>query len=203
MKMKRVITYSTPSGSVEQRVIIFSAPSGSGKTTIVKRLLQQMDNLAFSISATTRAPRGSETDGCDYYFLTPQEFKRRIANNEFVEWEEVYQNKFYGTLYAELERLWQQGKQVIFDVDVYGGLSLKKKFGEQALLVFIMPPSIEALRERLVGRATETPEIIAERVAKAQHEMTFSSQFDVVIINDELEKAIVDTRAAMQKFLLD
>jgi guanylate kinase len=184
-----------------QRVIIFSAPSGSGKTTIVKRLLQQMDHLAFSISATTRAPRGSETDGRDYYFLTPQEFKRRIANDEFVEWEEVYQNKFYGTLYAELERLWQQGKQVIFDVDVYGGLSLKKKFGTQALLVFIMPPSIEALRERLVGRATETPAIIAERVAKAQHEITFAPQFDVVIINDELEKAIADTYAAMQQFL--
>ncbi|GHT15971.1 guanylate kinase [Bacteroidia bacterium] len=184
-----------------RKVIIFSAPSGSGKTTIVKQLLQQLNTLEFSISATNRPSRAGEVDGRDYYFLTTEEFQQKADHDEFVEWEEVYANKFYGTLKSEPERIWSENKQVIFDVDVYGGLSLKKKFGAQALLIFIMPPSVAVLQQRLESRGTESPAIIAERIAKAEHEMSFSPQFDVVIINDNLPKAIADTRAAIEQFL--
>ena len=173
-----------------QPIVIFSAPSGSGKTTIVRRLLSQMDTLTFAVSATTRRQREGEEDGRDYYFLPPEEFKRRVAEGEFVEWEEVYHNTFYGTLRSELERLWAEG-----------GLTLKKKFGEQALLVFIMPPSLEVLRSRLEARGSEPPDIIEERVAKARLEMTFAPKFDVTIINEDLQAAVADARCAIEGFL--
>jgi guanylate kinase len=183
-----------------QRTVIFSAPSGSGKTTIVRHLLRQMENLTFAISATTRPRREGEVDGRDYYYLSLEEFKQRAINNEFVEYEEVYNNTFYGTLHSELERLWQQGKQVIFDVDVYGGMSLKKVFGKDALLVFIMPPSLDALRQRLEERGTEPPSVIAERIAKAENEIAFAPKFDITIINDNLQTAIAETRSAIEFF---
>ena len=184
-----------------QPIVIFSAPSGSGKTTIVRRLLSQMDTLTFAVSATTRRQREGEEDGRDYYFLPPEEFKRRVAEGEFVEWEEVYHNTFYGTLRSELERLWADGRQPLFDLDVQGGLTLKKKFGEQALLVFIMPPSLEVLRSRLEARGSEPPDIIEERVAKARLEMTFAPKFDVTIINEDLQAAVADARCAIEGFL--
>lgn len=182
-------------------VVIFCAPSGAGKTTIVKRLLSDVATLAFSVSATTRAPRAGEIDGVDYHFLTPPEFKRRVANNEFVEWEEVYPDKFYGTLHSELERLWAQGKQVVFEVDICGGLTLKKKFGASALLIFIMPPSVEALQRRLEERGTESAEIIAERMKKARYEISFAPQCDVTVINENLETAIAEARREVEKFV--
>lgn len=183
------------------KVIIFSAPSGSGKTTLVKHVLQHFPQLAFSISCTTRNPRGNEQHGIDYHFLSPDEFRKKISENAFVEFEEVYTDKYYGTLKSEVERIWKDGKAVIFDVDVKGGISLKKYFGDQALSVFIMPPSIEELERRLVERATDDPETIKTRVAKAEEEMTFQNQFDKIIVNTDLETAKTDTEKLIEIFL--
>ncbi|HIT82305.1 MAG TPA: guanylate kinase [Candidatus Caccoplasma merdavium] len=183
------------------KLIIFSAPSGSGKSTIIQYLLTQGLNLAFSISATSRAPRGTEKDGVEYYFLTPDEFRRRIANGDFLEYEEVYTDKFYGTLKSEVERLTALGKNVIFDVDVVGGVNIKRFYGERALSIFIQPPSVEELRRRLVGRATDAPEVIESRLAKAEYEMSFASKFDRVIINDDLTTAENEALNIIQDFL--
>ena len=182
------------------KIIIFSAPSGSGKTTIVKHLLTTIPSLEFSISATSRTPRGSEVNGRDYYFMSADEFRTRIKADEFVEWEEVYAGKYYGTLKSEPERIWAAGKHVVFDVDVHGGISLKKIFGDRALLIFIKPPSVEELRKRLIFRNTDASEVIDERVAKAELELSFAQHFDEVVVNDSLEKAIADTELLIRKF---
>ena len=183
------------------KVIIFSAPSGSGKTTLVKQCLEAFPELEFSVSCTTRNPRGTEQNGIDYHFISPNEFREKIAENAFVEFEEVYHDKYYGTLKSEVEKIWQSGKTVIFDVDVKGGISLKKYFGEKALSVFIMPPSVEELERRLVSRATDDPETIKTRVEKASEEMTFKDQFDVTVVNSDLDKAKNTTENLLKKFL--
>ena len=183
------------------KLIIFSAPSGSGKSTIINDLMTQNLNLAFSISATSRPPRGTEQHGVEYYFLSAEEFKQRIANDEFLEYEEVYENRFYGTLKAPIEKQLEEGLNVVFDVDVVGGCNIKKYYGDRALSVFIQPPSIEELRKRLVGRATDAPEVIESRIAKAEFELGFAEKFDVVVINDELEKAKADALETIQNFL--
>ncbi len=183
------------------RLIIFSAPSGSGKSTIVNYLLQQNLNLHFSISATSRSPRGTEINGKEYYFLTPEEFKIKIANNEFLEFEEVYHDRFYGTLKSEVERILNNNNNVIFDVDVVGGCNIKKYYGDKALSVFIKPPSIEVLKERLIKRGTDSPEIIEERIEKAEYELNFAPEFDVIIENDNLDKAKAETLTVVSQFL--
>ena len=183
------------------KLIIFSAPSGSGKSTIINYLLQQSLRLRFSISATSRAPRGTEKNGVEYYFLTPEEFKTRIAQGDFLEYEEVYTDKFYGTLKSEVERIIQEGDNVIFDVDVVGGCNIKRFYGDRALSVFIQPPSIEELRKRLIGRGTDTPEVIESRIAKAAYELGFADKFDVVVINDDLETAKAKALQVIQAFL--
>lgn len=183
------------------KVVIFSAPSGSGKTTIVRRLLEQYTQFEFSISATSRAPRGQEQDGVDYYFLTPEAFAEKVKEDAFVEWEEVYAGTSYGTLKSEVERIWSKGNVILFDVDVMGGINLKRIFGDDACSIFIMPPSVEELRRRLVGRATDTMEVIEKRVAKASFEIEKAPQFDHTVINDDLEKAVEDTRTILNNFL--
>ncbi|WP_288911383.1 guanylate kinase [uncultured Bacteroides sp.] len=183
------------------KLIIFSAPSGSGKSTIINYLLTQNLNLAFSISATSRPPRGAERDGVEYFFLTPEEFRRRIADDEFLEYEEVYHDRFYGTLKAQVEKQLADGQNVVFDVDVVGGCNIKKFYGDRALSVFIQPPSVEELRRRLVGRGTDTPEVIEDRVAKAQYELSFAPKFDKVIVNDDLEKAKAEALEVITQFL--
>ena len=183
------------------KLIIFSAPSGSGKSTIINYLMTQNLNLAFSISATSRPPRGTEQHGVEYYFLSAEEFKQRIANDEFLEYEEVYADRFYGTLKAPIEKQLAEGYNVVFDVDVVGGCNIKKYYGDRALSVFIQPPSIEELRKRLVGRATDAPEVIESRIAKAEFELGFAEKFDVVVINDDLEKAQADALKTIQNFL--
>ena len=180
------------------KLIIFSAPSGSGKSTIINYLLKQNLNLHFSISATSRAPRGTEKDGVEYYFLTPDEFRARIAADEFLE---VYTDKYYGTLKSEVERILNEGNNVIFDVDVVGGCNIKKFYGDRALSVFIQPPSIDHLRERLVGRGTDTPEVIDSRIAKAEFELGFIPHFDVCIVNDDLETAQKEAFEVIKNFL--
>ncbi len=171
------------------KVVIVSAPSGAGKTTLVKYVLSAFPQMEFSVSATSRTPRPNEQHAKDYYFISMDEFKKKIANNEFVEYEEVYPGCFYGTLKAELQRIWDKGKMVLFDVDVKGGINLKKIFGKQSISIFISPPNLEVLEQRLKNRGTETPETLKTRIEKASYEMTFSSQFDYVLINDVLEKA--------------
>lgn len=183
------------------KVIIFSAPSGSGKSTIVNYLLSKNLGLEFSISATSRAPRGEEIHGKEYYFFSADEFKRRIEQGEFLEWEEVYPGCYYGTLKSELERIWGDGHTVVFDVDVVGGINIKKIFGEQALSIFVKAPSVEVLRQRLINRNTDSMEKIEQRVAKAEYEMTFADKFDVVVVNDELEKAFAQAEQAVRDFL--
>lgn len=183
------------------KLIIFSAPSGSGKSTIIQSLLDKDLNLSFSISATSRAPRGSEQNGVEYYFISPEEFKSRIANDEFLEYEEVYAGKFYGTLKSEVERILNSGKNVIFDVDVVGGLNIKKYYGGQALALFIQPPSIKELEKRLKNRATDTPEVIANRIAKAEYELSFAPRFDKIIVNDVLEKAQAEAYHLIRQFI--
>ena len=184
------------------KLIVFSAPSGSGKTTIVRHLLKQEAlNLAFSISATSREKRGQEINGEDYYFLTAQEFKNQIKTNAFLEWEEVYRDNFYGTLKTEVERLWALGKNVIFDIDVSGGLRIKRKFPEQTLAVFVKPPSIDELKIRLKNRKTESDDKINMRVAKASAELATAPLFDVVIENDDLEKALNEAECIVGEFL--
>lgn len=183
------------------KLIIFSAPSGSGKSTIINYLLTQNLNLAFSISATSRAPRGTEQNGVEYFFLTPEEFKQRIANDEFLEYEEVYENRFYGTLKSQVEKQLESGQNVIFDVDVVGGCNIKKFYGDRALSLFIQPPCVEELRRRLIGRGTDASEVIEHRVAKAEYELSFASKFDKVIINDDLEAAKAEALKVIKEFL--
>jgi guanylate kinase len=184
------------------KLIVFSAPSGSGKTTLVKHLLKQEElNLAFSISAASREPRGQEVDGKDYYFLSFQEFKNKIKADEFLEWEEVYRDNFYGTLKSEVERLWALGKHVIFDIDVSGGLRIKDKFPERTLAVFVKPPDLNELIRRLKNRGEETEEKISMRVAKAPAELATARSFDVIIVNDNLEKALKEAETIVGDFL--
>ncbi|WP_283388419.1 guanylate kinase [Barnesiella viscericola] len=183
------------------KLIIFSAPSGSGKSTIIQSLLNRDLNLSFSISATSRAPRGTEKNGVEYYFISPEEFRQRIANGEFLEYEEVYAGKYYGTLKSEVERILDSGRNVIFDVDVVGGLNIKKYYGNQALALFIQPPSIEELKRRLNHRATDAPEVIASRIAKAEYELSFAPKFDCIIVNDILEKAQEEAYQTIRQFL--
>jgi len=187
---------------LEGKLIIFSAPSGSGKTTIVKHLLAENEHLGFSISACTRDRRGrSEQNGKDYYFLTPEEFKTRIDNNEFVEWEEVYTGAFYGTLKSEIQRLWDEGKHVLFDVDVQGGLKLKEYYGDRALAVFVKVPDEETLRQRLMARGTETEESLSKRLFKVHFEMSFQSRFDVILVNDDLETSLKKAQKLVDDFI--
>lgn len=187
---------------MERKLLIFSAPSGSGKSTIINWLMQHSDlHLAFSISCTSRAPRGTEQNGVEYFFLTPEEFRQRIANNEFLEYEEVYKDRFYGTLKQQVESQLQKGENVVFDLDVKGGCNIKRFYGDRALSIFIQPPSIDALRQRLVGRATDAPEVIEDRLARASYELTFAPQFDRVVVNDDLDKAKAETLAIVREFL--
>ncbi|MBR6249822.1 MAG: guanylate kinase [Bacteroidales bacterium] len=186
---------------MEGKVLIFSAPSGSGKSTIVNHLLKCGFDLEFSISATSRAPRGAEQNGVEYYFLSADEFRKRIDNDEFVEHEEVYSGCYYGTLRSELTRIWSKGHHIVFDVDVKGGVNLKKLFGSRALSVFIQPPSIDELRNRLVKRATDSAEKIEQRVAKAAEELTYAPQFDTIIVNDNLEKALSEAEKIVADFI--
>ncbi len=188
---------------MDGKVIIFSAPSGSGKTTIVHEIMKRVEGLGFSVSATSRAPRPGEVNGRDYYFISPEEFQRKAERGEFIEWEEVYPGTYYGTLRSEIERLWKEGKNVVFDVDVVGGSNLKRIFGEKALALFIQPPSIEVLKQRLEQRGTETPESISKRLAKARFELGYAKLFDRIIINDQLEAAIEQTVEAVKSFLKD
>ena len=183
------------------KVIIFSAPSGSGKSTIVNHILGLYPELEFSVSATSRAPRGREQDGREYYFFTADMFREMIEEGKFVEYEEVYPGSFYGTLKSEVERIWQKGHVIIFDVDVKGGVNLKRIFGDKALSVFISAPSVEVLRDRLEKRATDSPEAIAGRVAKAAEEMTYAGQFDYVLVNDDLEKAYAEADRVIGGFI--
>lgn len=183
------------------KLIIFSAPSGSGKSTIINFLLKQNLNLHFSISATSRAPRGTEKNGVEYYFLSPDEFRAHIAAGDFLEYEEVYTDKYYGTLKSEVERLLQAGNHVIFDVDVVGGCNIKKYYGDRALSVFIQPPCIADLRKRLEGRGTDAPEVIECRIAKAEYEMSFANKFDVIVVNDKLEMAQKEVLNVVQDFI--
>ena len=185
---------------MENKVMVFSAPSGAGKTTIVTHLLKTFNKLEFSVSATSRAPRGQEVDGKDYYFLSVKEFKKRIKNNEFVEYEEVYPGSFYGTLKSEVERIWAKGNVIMFDVDVKGGVSIKKIFGEKAFTVFIMPPSLEVMEQRLRARGTDSEEAIKTRVAKAAEEMTYAAKFDAVLVNDVLEESFEKAERLVKLF---
>ena len=188
--------------AAKHKILIFSAPSGSGKTTIVNRLLSEgILDAEFSVSATSRAPRKGETHGKEYYFLSPEEFRRRIETEEFLEWEQVYADTYYGTPRSELARIWENGRVVVLDVDVVGGLNIKRMYPEESLAIFIMPPSIEELRARLEGRGTETPDKVDMRIAKAEREISFSKDFDVIIVNDDLEKAVEEARATVLDFL--
>ena len=183
------------------KLIIFSAPSGSGKTTIVRELLKRIPQLEFSISATSRAPRGAERNGVDYYFLSPHDFRQAVDEQRFVEWEEVYAGTCYGTLRSELDRIWGKGNTILFDVDVLGGINLKRIFGADACSVFIMPPSVEELERRLNNRGTDSAEVIAKRVAKAEFELPKAPEFDHIVGNDALEAAVAEVEAIVRKFL--
>ena len=183
------------------KCIIFSAPSGAGKTTIVRYLLRNVENLAFSISAASRQPRGREEDGIDYHFFSIEEFKRKIQLEEFVEWEEVYKDNFYGTLKSEVLKHWENGKTVLFDVDAIGGINLKNIFGEKALSIFIQPPSLFVLEQRLKNRRTETAEQIKMRLDKANEELNHAEKFDYILLNDNLEKACYEIKEVIQKFI--
>jgi guanylate kinase len=186
---------------MEGKLIIFSAPSGAGKTTIVKHLLSKYpDKLSFSISASTREPRSNEVDGKDYYFISKEAFLHKIAHKEFVEFEEVYSGTFYGTLRSEIDRIWASGKIVIFDIDVIGGLRLKKKFGKQALAIFVQPPSLDVLIHRLRSRGTDTEEKLMERIAKADKELKYSSEFDIILENDDLSDACIQAEKLVESF---
>lgn len=183
------------------KLVIFSAPSGSGKTTIVRELLKRFPRFEFSISATSRAPRGVEQHGVDYYFLSNDEFRARVERNEFVEWEEVYQGTCYGTLRSEMERIWSNGNIIIFDVDVLGGINLKRIFGDNACSIFIMPPSVEELERRLRGRGTDSEEVILKRIGKAEFELSKAPEFDYTVVNDDLQEAIEQTASIIENFL--
>lgn len=184
------------------KVIIFAAPSGSGKSTIKDYVMQNSDlNLHFSISATTREPRGKEKNGVDYFFMSPEEFRQRIANSEFLEYEEVYPDKFYGSLKAQVDKMLAEGKNVILDVDVKGAMNVKQAYGKRALSVFIQPPSLAVLRQRLESRGTDAPEVIETRLKRAEYEMSFADKFDEVVINDILDIAQVETESLIEDFL--
>ncbi len=183
------------------KVLILSAPSGSGKSTIIGHLLKKYPVLEFSVSATTRKPRGEERDGVDYYFLSQEEFKSKVADGQFIEWEEVYHGSCYGTLKSEIDRIWAKGNIVVFDIDVQGAMNLKKFFGTNAVSVFVTPPSIEELRRRLVTRGTDSEEAIEKRIHKAEYEMSFMERFDKRIINDELEKALSEADAIVEELI--
>jgi len=183
------------------KCVIFSAPSGSGKTTLVKHLLQKDLDLQFSISACTRSKRPNEIDGKDYYFLTVDEFKSKIGNDQFIEWEEVYEDNFYGTLKSEIERIWAANKSVIFDVDVIGGLNLKRYFGEQAIAIFVMPPDLATLEKRLKERGTEDQAKLKKRLDKAENELNTATQFDSIVLNDQLEEAKENSFRIVKQFL--
>jgi guanylate kinase len=185
----------------EGKLIIFSAPSGAGKTTIVQYLLGKIPELEFSVSATTRKPRGEEKNGEDYYFISKEEFLHRIAKKQFVEFEEVYSGTFYGTLRTEIERIWQHGKTVIFDIDVEGGLHLKRKYEGQALAIFVQPPSLEVLKQRLAGRGTDSPEKLHERFIKAEKELNYAPQFDIILKNHDLQTACEEAEDLVRKFI--
>ncbi len=187
--------------NVNRRAILFSAPSGSGKTTIIRRLMQYFDCFEFSISATSRHPRAGEQRDVDYYFLTPDEFERRVQQGLFLEWEEVYAGTCYGTLKSEIDRICSTGKVVIFDVDVNGGINLKHYFGDDALAIFVKPPSIEMLEQRLRGRGTESEESIQKRLGRSAKELEEAPKFDVTIINDDLEQAVAEAREVIMQFL--
>lgn len=186
---------------MSNKVIIFSAPSGSGKSTIVCHILKLHPEMEFSVSATSRAPRGQERNGIEYHFFTADEFRKMIAEDKFVEYEEVYAGSFYGTLKSEVQRIWDKGHVIIFDVDVKGGVNLKKYFGDKALSVFIQAPSVEELRKRLVARGTDSAEAIARRVAKASEEMTYADKFDYILVNDDLQKAYAEAEKVVDDFL--
>ncbi len=185
------------------KLIIFAAPSGSGKSTIINWLMQEHPelNMHFSISCTSRAPRGTEQHGVEYFFLTPEEFRAKIANDEFVEYEEVYADRYYGTLKSQVEKQLEQGENVVFDVDVHGAMNIKKAYGSQAISVFIQPPSIEELRRRLNGRATDAPEVIEQRIERAEYELSFAPKFDTVVVNDDLQKAKENALQKIAQFL--
>lgn len=183
------------------KLVIFSAPSGSGKTTIVRELLKRFDCFEFSISATSRSPRGQERDGVDYYFLNNEEFRQRVERDEFVEWEEVYAGTCYGTLKSEMERIWSKGNVILFDVDVMGGINLKRLFGDDACSIFIMPPSIEELERRLRGRDTDAEEVILKRIGKAEFELSKSVEFDYTVVNDDLQVATNEVAEIVENFL--
>ena len=183
------------------KLIIFSAPSGAGKSTLVQYLLGCGFDMEFSVSATSRAPRGTEKPGVDYYYLTPEEFRQKIDNQEFLEYEEVYQNCYYGTLRSEVKRITGNGKNIVFDVDVVGGLNIKKEFGDRALALFIAPPSVAELKNRLIKRGTDSSEMIEKRIGKAEFEMTFAPKFDLVIVNDDLDKAKAEAERSIREFL--
>ena len=183
------------------KLLIFCAPSGSGKSTIVQHLMKLNPKLAFSISATSRKPRKGERDGKEYHFISPQEFRERIEHNEFVEWEEVYPEQYYGTLKSEVDRIWEEGHHALFDIDVVGGLNLKKEYGEKALAIFVKPPSIEILEERLRSRGSDDEESLQKRIGKAEYELSFAPEFDLILVNDSLEKALADAEAMVQEFL--
>lgn len=186
---------------MSNKVIIFSAPSGSGKSTIVSHILKLHPEMEFSVSATSRAPRGQERNGIEYHFFTADEFRKMIAEDKFVEYDEVYAGSFYGTLKSEVQRIWDKGHVIIFDVDVKGGVNLKKYFGDKALSVFIQAPSVEELRKRLVARGTDSAEAIAKRVAKASEEMTYADKFDYILVNDDLQKAYAEAEKVVDDFL--
>ena len=186
---------------MSNKVIIFSAPSGSGKSTIVSHILKLHPEMEFSVSATSRAPRGQERNGIEYHFFTADEFRKMIAEDKFVEYEEVYTGSFYGTLKSEVQRIWDKGHVIIFDVDVKGGVNLKKYFGDKALSVFIQAPSVKELRKRLVARGTDSAEAIAKRVAKASEEMTYADKFDYILVNDDLQKAYAEAEKVVDDFL--
>jgi guanylate kinase len=193
----------TSNNSSNNKVIIFSAPSGSGKSTIVNHLLSKYPFLEFSISATSRAPRGEEKHGKEYFFFTTEEFERLISQEAFVEYEEVYKGSYYGTLKSEIERIWAKGHTILFDIDVKGGVNLKKIFGDAAMAVFVKPPCVEELRKRLIGRGTDTPEAIEKRVAKAAEELTYEKYFDVILVNDRLDESLAEAERLIDSFVLN
>lgn len=193
----------TPNNNSTNKIIIFSAPSGSGKSTIVNHLLKKYPILEFSISATSRSPRGEEKHGKEYFFFSTEEFEKLISEDAFVEYEEVYKGSYYGTLKSEIERIWSKGHTILFDIDVKGGVNLKRIFGDAALAVFVKPPSVEELRKRLVGRGTDTPEAIEKRVAKAEEELTYEQYFDVVLVNDILSESLAKAEGLIDSFVLN
>jgi len=186
---------------VQGKLIIFSAPSGAGKTTIVHRIIESRNDIEFSVSACSRTKRTNEKNGVDYYFITANDFRNKISNNEFLEWQEVYENSYYGTLKSEVDRIWASSKHVIFDVDVVGGLNIKRYGKKNALAVFVMPPSIAELEERLKRRSSETPETLKKRIEKAKYELPFANKFDKIIVNDDLERAVSEAKVLVDEFL--